>query len=96
MDVPSIPYWAAPASGTMSPAAPSLLADQRALMQAVKAMNATGMFGENHELSFILDRATHQGIVRVVDRDTREVVRQIPAEYVLRLAEESFRKYTGT
>jgi flagellar protein FlaG len=96
MDVPSIPYWAAPASGTMFPAPPSLLADQRALMQAVKAMNATGMFGENHELSFILDHVTRQGIVRVVDRDTREVVRQIPAEYVLRLAEDSFRMYAGT
>ena len=81
----------APASAPTS-APPPISPDQRELIQAVKAVNATGMFGDNHELSFILDRTTRQVIVRVVDRETREVVRQIPAEYVLRLAEENHRK----
>lgn len=92
MDVSSIPQLTAPANAAASTAPPPLAADQRALIQAVKAVNATGMFGDNHELSFILDRTTRQVVVRVVDRDTREVVRQIPAEYVLRLAEENSRK----
>ena len=65
--------------------------DQRALIQAVKAVNAAEMFGQNNELTFILDRNTRQAVVRIVNRDTREVVRQIPAEYVLRMAEENQR-----
>ena len=87
MDISSIPQVSAPASAPTS-APPPVTPDQRALIQAVKAVNATGLFGDNHELSFVLDRNTRQVVVRVVDRDTREVVRQIPAEYVLRLAEE--------
>lgn len=62
--------------------------DQRALIQAVRAVNAAELFGQSNELTFILDRATHRAIVRIVDRQTHEVVDQIPAEYVLRMAEE--------
>ncbi len=91
METSSIPPLSAPtgaASATPPPATP----DQRALIQAVKAINATALFGDHNELSFIMDRNTRQVVVRVVNRDTREVVRQIPAEYVLRLAEEGLVK----
>jgi len=91
MDIPSSPFSTisltahAPAASSLPPLSP----DQRALIQAVKAVNASGLFGADHELSFIVNRNTRQVVVRIVDRDTREVVRQIPAEYVLRLAEEN-------
>ena len=62
--------------------------DQRTLIQAVKAVNTSGALGEDNELTFILDRATRQAVVRIVNRKTGEVVDQIPAEYVLRIAEE--------
>jgi flagellar protein FlaG len=62
--------------------------DQRILIQAVKAVNATEFFGENNELTFIMDRATRRAVVRIVDRTSGEVVEQIPSEYVLRMAEE--------
>jgi flagellar protein FlaG len=87
MDISSVPPLSAPA-GAPSPALPAPNPEQRALIQAVKAVNATALLGEDNELSFILDRNTRQVVVRVVNRDTHEVVRQIPAEYVLRLAEE--------
>lgn len=52
--------------------------DQRELIRAVRAVNATEMFGQDNELTFILDRESRKAIVRIVNRQTREVVQQIP------------------
>jgi flagellar protein FlaG len=62
--------------------------DQKALIQAVKAVNASQMFGEN-ELTFKIDRAAQIAVVRIVNKKTGELVQQIPTEQVLKLAEES-------
>lgn len=63
-------------------------APQRELIQAVQALNASEMFGHNEELTFAFDRESRRFVMRLVDRKTREVVRQIPPEYALRIAEE--------
>ncbi len=60
---------------------------QRQLIQAVKALNATEMFGQDSELTFVLDRETRRPLVRIIDKKTNEVIRQIPPEYALRMAE---------
>ena len=74
---------------TLEPAAPrAALEDQRTLIHAVKAVNAADLFGDENELTFVVDRNTRKAIVRLVNRQTREVVEQIPSEYVLRMAEE--------
>jgi flagellar protein FlaG len=65
--------------------------EQKQLVQAVKAINKTELFGEGNELTFQMDRETRRPIIRLVDSRTKEVIRQIPPEYVLRMAEE-FRK----
>jgi len=70
--------------------APDKLAEQRQLIRAVHALNATDLFGENRELSFALDRDTKRPVIRIVDRNTREVIQQIPPEYALRMAEDLF------
>jgi len=89
MDVSSINPLAANLGAHAEPAAPRLpVEDQRALIQAVHAVNAAELFGQNNELTFILDRAARRAVVRIVNRETHEVVDQIPAEYVLRMAEE--------
>jgi flagellar protein FlaG len=62
-------------------------AENREVVQAVKALNHSEMFGEN-ELDFQRDPQTHRMVVRVLDRKTKEVVSQVPPEYVLRLAED--------
>jgi len=62
--------------------------ERRELVKAIKAINATEFFGENYELTFVMDRETHRPLMRIVDRQTREVIRQLPPEYTLRLAEE--------
>ena len=73
----------APASATI---APDKAAQNRDVIQAVKALNGTEMFGQDNELMFQRDRQTQRMVIRLVNRQTNEVVSQIPAEYVLRLS----------
>lgn len=73
---------------TTQPVSTEKLAQQRELIQAVKALNGTELFGQNTELTFVFDRETRRALVRVVDKKTRQVTLQIPPEYVLRMAEE--------
>ena len=63
-------------------------AENREVVRAVKALNGTEMFGEENQLTFRRDPETQRMVVRVINRKTDEVVSQIPAEYVLRLAED--------
>ena len=62
-------------------------AANREVVQAVKALNNTEMFGDN-ELDFQRDPQSQRMVVKVVNRKTREVVSQVPPEYILRLAED--------
>ena len=60
----------------------------REVVQAVKAVNQVEMFGPENELLFQRDSRTQRMVIRLVNRKTREVVSQVPAEYVLRLVED--------
>jgi len=62
-------------------------AENREVVQAVRAVNNAGLFGGQNELAFQLDPKTHRMLIRVVNRKTREVVEQYPPEYILRLSE---------
>jgi uncharacterized FlaG/YvyC family protein len=66
-------------------------AEQARLIQAVKYVNQSGVFGSSDELTFSSDPETGRAIIRLVNKDTKEVVRQIPAEYLLRLSEDPLR-----
>ena len=89
MDTLSVSNLAAPIGAPAQTAFPQpASADQRALIQAVKAVNSTELLGADHELTFVLDRDTRRTLVRIVSRRTGEVIQQIPPEYVLRMAEE--------
>jgi uncharacterized FlaG/YvyC family protein len=61
-------------------------AENREVVRAVKALNGTEMFGEENQLTFRRDPETQRMVIRVVNRNTEEVITQIPEEYVLRLA----------
>lgn len=74
---------AAPSPTSVAPVDNS--ASNRDVVQAVKALNGTEMFGEN-ELTFQKDPQTHRMIIKIINRNTDEVVMQIPPEYVLQLA----------
>lgn len=62
---------------------------QRQLIQAVKAVNGAELFGHDSELTFVFDRQSHKVLVRVVNKNTHEVIMQIPAENVLRMASQA-------
>jgi uncharacterized FlaG/YvyC family protein len=63
-------------------------AEKREVVQAVKAVNGTEMFGAENELRLQKDPLTNRFVVRVINRKTREVISQVPDEYVLQLAED--------
>jgi uncharacterized FlaG/YvyC family protein len=71
----------------LAPISPQQAAANRDVLQAVKALNTAATFGDQNEITFQVDRASRLPVIRIVDRNTREVVTQIPAEYILRLAE---------
>jgi uncharacterized FlaG/YvyC family protein len=63
-------------------------AENRDVVQAVKALNATEMFGQGNELTFLMDPQTKRMLLRVVNRKTRETISQVAPEDALRLAED--------
>lgn len=76
VQVPHVPEPAIPVGNA---------AENRDAVQSVKALNATGMFGQDSELTFERDPLSHQMVVQLIDRKTKEVLSQIPKEYILRL-----------
>lgn len=58
------------------------------IIQAVHAVNKAEVYGDNRELTFVLDRETRRPVLQIVDKQTREVINQIPPENVLRLARD--------
>ena len=67
---------------------PEKAAEQRSIVQAVKALNATEMFGQDNQLTFQRDPYSQRMVIKVINKKTHEVVDQIPQEYLLRLAED--------
>jgi uncharacterized FlaG/YvyC family protein len=68
-----------------APVAAELKLENRDIIAAVNTVNRTELLGEN-ELAFQLDRESRRPVILIVDRKTKEVVQQIPPEYVLRVA----------
>jgi uncharacterized FlaG/YvyC family protein len=62
-------------------------AQRRQLVQAAKSVNASGTLGQN-QLVFAVDPTTHHVVMRVENRDTGEVVLQVPPEDVMQMAED--------
>jgi uncharacterized FlaG/YvyC family protein len=85
MDITSIKPSASPQTTVASIPVPEAH-ERRELIAATKSINASGLLGQN-QVVFMVDRQTRRPIIRVEDRDTHEVVLQLPPEYVLRLAD---------
>jgi flagellar protein FlaG len=64
-------------------------AEQNQLVHAVRSLNRAEFFGQKNELTFTIEPKTRRTIMKVVDKETGEVIRQLPPEYVLRLAEDA-------
>lgn len=61
-------------------------AENLQLVQAVHAINAAELYGEENELTLALDRRTRRATVRLIHRKTGQVIREIPAEQILSVA----------
>jgi uncharacterized FlaG/YvyC family protein len=88
MDVNAVNPGAHALSAPVQPIPAEQAAANRDVVQAVKALNATEMFGQGNELTFQMDAQTKRMVIRVINRLTNEVVSQVPPEYVLRLSED--------
>ena len=88
MDVSSINRIMQPLAATAPVSPVEQPGEHREMIQAVKALNGTEMFGQENELQFQMDRQAHRMVVQVVNRKTKEVISQVPPEYILRLAED--------
>ena len=69
---------------------PQEVAQSREIITAVQAVNKSEMLGQGAELTFLRDRDTKRLVIQLVDPTTREVIRQIPPEYVLEAAQQLF------
>jgi uncharacterized FlaG/YvyC family protein len=73
-------------------AQPSVAAQNRARTQAVAAavrtINESGIVGPDRQVTFSTDVASRELVVRVVDKQSKDVLVQWPSEYALNLAQE--------
>jgi uncharacterized FlaG/YvyC family protein len=88
MDIPPINRSASAQPAVVPATAPDRVAENRDVVQAVKAVNGAELFGQDNQLRFQRDPETQRMIIRMVNQKTNEVISQIPAEYILRLAED--------
>ena len=76
-------------SNIAQPAEPLLRQpESKEVIEAVKAVNKAQLFGQENELTFVLDPQSRKLLVRIVNKETRELVRQIPDEYLQRLVRQ--------
>lgn len=87
MDINSIRLDAPVLSSPDPVITPREAAERRELVKAVRAINETRLLGEDHEVTFGLDRESRKTVLRIINKETQEVIRQIPSEEALHLAE---------
>jgi len=93
----SAPVSTAKPTPTTKPAANQETATaRRALATAARVVNDSQVLGQQNELIFSLDPTSHRVVAQIVDRETKQVVEQVPAEYILKIAEELTGKPPGT
>jgi flagellar protein FlaG len=76
---------AAPAQPAKSKAAPMASATAAELAKAVEAVNKS-LDSRNQAIEFSIDDTDKRPIIKVVDQQTKEVIRQIPSEEMLEIA----------
>ena len=70
---------------------PTEAVNRRALIKAAAVINRTGTLGARNELVFSIDPASLQAVMHVVNRNTRDVIQELPPEHVLRIAADAIR-----
>ena len=87
MEIGSFDSNIPPVTASNTAMSPEARTQQVQLIKAVKAVNSAELFGQNTELTFVMDRQSKRPLLRLVDVRTKEIIRQVPMEYALRLAQ---------
>lgn len=89
MSIAEIQLARSPQSVSESPEVgnPQQAAKNREIARAVRAVNDGGGVGAGSEVRFAIDKTSGEALIRIVDRVTDEVIRQIPSESIIRMAE---------
>ena len=88
MEISSVSSLLAASLAVETARKPEAAVVDRELIRAVKKVNESEFLGAQNELTIVVDRERRRALVRIVDRETGEVIQQIPPEYVLRMADE--------
>ena len=84
-----------PASGEVSSLAAEQAASNKPIEQIVETLN-TQSLSSNRTLRFSVDDTLGQPVITVVDKETDEVIRQIPEESAIKIAEAFAAVNSGT
>jgi hypothetical protein len=87
MDIVSVSHPAQVSPAVPDTRSPNPLAGNQALVQAVQGMNDSQLSGEDGEWTLAIDQQTRLPVIRIISRQTDQVVMQLPAEYILQLQE---------
>lgn len=69
----------------------------RQIVTAIRGLNKSELLmGQNRSLSFTRDPDTHRPVIQIVNRETGDVIDQIPPEALLRLKADLDREKTET
>lgn len=55
---------------------------------AVRRLNKAEFMGEGHELKFVRDEETQRQVIRIVNRETGEVIDEFPPQNILHMLAE--------
>jgi uncharacterized FlaG/YvyC family protein len=80
----TLPAVATPSNPAL--VSPEQAVQNRALIQATRAVNSAGTLGSNIEVTFQIDRTLRLPLIQIIDTSTNQVIDQIPPEYILQLA----------
>ena len=85
MDIVSVSHPAQLSHAVPDTQSPNWLAENQELIKAVKGINASQLLGADSDLTLAIDQQTRLPVIRIVSRQTNQVVMQLPAEYILQL-----------
>ncbi len=57
----------------------------RQIVTAIRGLNQSELMGQNRQLTFARDPDTQRPVIRIVERETGNVIDQIPPETVLQM-----------
>ena len=60
----------------------------QAVVSAVRVINESGIAGPDRQVTYSTDSATRELVIKVVDKQSREVLVQWPSEYALNIAQQ--------